>query len=266
MLGKILKYDLKWIFKQALFLYPLLLLDALFIVFLRENSSSPFMETLYGFAQVVFAVLVVVILVITLRLAWTRMAQSMYGDEAYLVRTLPVSIKTIFSAKVLAGIICLLVNMVFCLLMVAIAHPDLYEIVIEIANATEMPVFLVALIAFVGFFAQSLFIMMAGFLGITIGYRFRNQHFAWSAVFGMATYVIGGVILMIIELTVAAFFDENMRYFFSAYQYNDIIDVTHDSVAALRNFLLIAIIGYVIYDVGCYLASRAIQERGADID
>ena len=259
MLGKILKYDLKWIFKQALYLYPILLVDVLLIAILPEHSESNFIDFLRGFAEGVYAGFIAVFFVTTLKLAWTRMSRNMYGDEAYLTRTLPTSIGTIFSAKVLAGIIFLLTNIVFCLVATTIAYPDLWSMISEFSGLIFMPTFLVILVAFVTFFVQGLFLMMAGFLGITIGYRFRNQHFTWSAVIGAGIYFIGGALLVVAELIISACFNENLLNFFIPYRSND-------PISAVRDFFLIAMTGYVIYNIGCYIAGRLLQKRGADID
>lgn len=259
MLGKILKYDLRWIFQQALFLYPILLGDALLIACLPNDSYSDFVIFLRSFAEVLFPTVMAVIFVTTIRITWTRMVRSMYGDEAYLTRTLPVSVGTIFSAKILAGIIFFLVNVVFCLTMATLAYPDAWNMVAEFADMIHMPILLVVLIAFIAFFLQSLFAMMAGFLGITIGYRFRNQHFAWSAVFTAVIYLSGAALLVGIEFLIGVLFNGNLLSFFTPYTDND-------PIRALQDFFFIAMTVYAIYNVGGYIAGRLIQKRGTDID
>lgn len=187
------------------------------------------------------------------------MSRSMYGDEAYLTRTLPTSIGTIFTAKVLNGIIVLLVNVAFCVIAASIAYPEIWGFVAEFSDMVQTPTTLVILIASVSFIMQGIFVMMAGFLGITIGYRFRNQHFAWSVVAGMIVYLVGSVVLVGVEYLIAIAFDKNLLYFFTPYHSND-------PISALRHFLLIAATGYAIYNIACYVAGRVIQNRGTDID
>lgn len=265
MLGKILKYDLKWIFKEALYLYPILLGDVLLIACLPDDGYSEFISFLRGFAEGAFAGFIAVFFVTTLKLAWVRMTRSMYSDEAYLTRTLPTSFGTIFTAKVLAGIILLCTNVTFCLLAATIAYPDMWGMVAEFADLISTPG-IVAVLAFaIVFLMQSLFVMMSGFLGITIGYRFRNQHFAWSAVFTSVIYIVGSGLLVAIEFLIGLLFDKNLLYFFDVRAVSG-SEFISDPIRALQGFVIIAAVGYAVYNICCYVAGRAIQKRGTDID
>lgn len=257
MLGKLLKYDLRWIFKEFLLLYPIILVDAILVAILPEESPSAFIEFLGGFAQGLLMAFTAVIVVTSLKLPWTRMSRNMYGDESYLTRTLPVSIKTVFAAKVLAGIVCMLASFLVGVVAYSIAYPDFWGHVAEFAGLFNMPTVLVVLTASVTFIAEYIFIMMAGFLGITIGYRARNQHFAWSAVATTVAYLVGTAVLAIIEL-IMGLMDSNIHAF--------LFGGAYDLISGMTNFIMVAMVFYIVCSATYYIAGSLIQKRGADID
>lgn len=260
MLGKLLKYDLKWIFKELLLLYLLLIGDAIFIVVISRNTSTPFMDTVEGFSQTLLISLMVTTIVVTLKLSWTRMKRNLYGDEAYLTRTLPISIKTIFLAKVLAGAICMLASLLVVVL--AIVMTDFSEVVYAInqafANLFDTTPIVAAICTISFIFAELCFLLFSGFVGITIGYRFRNHRFAWASIFTVLIYAGGALVLAGIEF-LAGLFDPDL---------NALIDLqsTGDVFAGMRSFILMVWAIYIIYDIGCIIAGTLIQERGVDID
>lgn len=263
MLSKILKYDLKWIYKEFVLLYLLTIGGGILVAILPVGSGIPFIDTLAGFAKGFLMSMIVVVMVTALKKPWTRMATTMYGDQAYLTRTLPVPVRTAFTAKVLAGLICLFTGLLVSCVAISLAYPDFWGLVADFSEMISIPVVIVAFLGILALFAEICCMLMAGFLGITIGYRQSNQHFAWSAVATVIIYLLSSASLIIIELLAALLGDKNIFYLFMT---SGTIDGVSDPISGLRSFVLVAIISYFAFSAIYYGVANLILKRGADID
>jgi len=112
MLGKLLKYDLKWIYKVVIVFYALSFIFAIItrICFSIENSA------LFGILGQIAAGFTISMLASSLingiMRSWARFIINIYKDESYLTHTLPIEKRQIYLSKVLAAIICIFVTVV----------------------------------------------------------------------------------------------------------------------------------------------------------
>jgi len=105
MLGNLLKYDLKYVYKVVVIFYALSFIFSIIgrgLSFI-ENSLvfSVASQIVLGFAT---AMIVSSLINCIMRL-WVRFMRNFYKDEAYLTHTLPVNKKTLYLSKVLSAII-----------------------------------------------------------------------------------------------------------------------------------------------------------------
>ena len=101
MLGKLLKYDLKWSYKNLIIFYALSIILAIItrLMSLIENSII-FMVITKICSGTLIAIFVNIFINNFIRV-WARVIRNLYKDESYLTHTLPVSRKTILHQKFL---------------------------------------------------------------------------------------------------------------------------------------------------------------------
>ena len=124
MLGKLLKYDSKDIYKFLSIFYSLSIFFAVLTrIFMSiENSFICYIIGRICLGTTI-AMIVNIIINNVIRL-WVRFKGSLYGDESYLTHTLPVSKKTIYLSKTILSIITILVS---CLVVILSLFISLYS-------------------------------------------------------------------------------------------------------------------------------------------
>ena len=112
MLGKLLKYDLKWVYKLIIIFY---ILAFTFSVIGRAFSTIENSLVFNIVAQIAFGTaisMMVSSLINTLMRLWVRFNRNVYKDESYLTHTLPVKKQEIFTSKVITGVVSIFTSMV----------------------------------------------------------------------------------------------------------------------------------------------------------
>ena len=107
MLGKLLKYDLKWVYKVVIVFY---ILAFIFSIIGRGLSLIENSLVFSVITQIAFGIaisMMVSSLINCLMRLWARFIRSIYKDESYLTHTLPVEKKTIYASKVISALICI---------------------------------------------------------------------------------------------------------------------------------------------------------------
>ena len=108
MLGKLLKYDLKWIYKLVIVFYALAFIFSLFSRMFLSIGDSILWSILSKISSGVAVSMLVSSIINTLMRSWVRFVRNIYKDEGYLTNTLPVSKRDIYLSKVLSSIIIML--------------------------------------------------------------------------------------------------------------------------------------------------------------
>ena len=116
MLGKLLKYDLKWIYKNLVIFYSLALIFAVIGKGLSFIDNSAAFYFLSKFSYGVSTSLLFSILINNLMRIWARVVQNVYKDEAYLTHTLPVTKKEIYLSKLFSTVITLFTSTVMIII------------------------------------------------------------------------------------------------------------------------------------------------------
>ena len=107
MLGKVLKYDLKWVYKVVVVFY---ILAFIFSVIGRALSAIENSVVFSVAAQIAFGFAISMMassLINCLMRLWARFIRNLYKDESYLTHTLPVPKKTIYASKVISTLVCI---------------------------------------------------------------------------------------------------------------------------------------------------------------
>jgi len=196
MLGKLLKYDLKWVYKLIVVFY---ILAFIFSVIGRalsgiENSLVFNVASKISFG---FAIsMIVSSLINCLMRLWVRFVRNVYKDESYLTHTLPVEKKDIFASKVITGLICIFTTTVVVLGCLAICYYskeniEILKTILELAATTyNTTVINLLLVISMTIFTEIIFILVIGYVGIILGHKSNKNKMALSIVFSFVIYMI----------------------------------------------------------------------------
>ena len=122
MLGKLLKYDLKWTYKGVIVFYILSIVFSIIGRLFSEIDNSLIFNVLGQICIGAAVSMVVNVLINNFIRVWVRFIRNCYKDESYLTHTLPVSKKTIFLSKVLSAIITMITSAVIIVVCLAICY------------------------------------------------------------------------------------------------------------------------------------------------
>ena len=196
MLGKLLKYDLKWVYKVVSVFYILSLFFSVTGRLLNniENSVvfSAITQFTFGFAIAMMASS----LINCLMRLWARFIRNLYKDESYLTHTIPVEKKTIFLSKVLSAGITVFTTaivIIVCLFICYYSKENLQVLksMLEVTASTydTTIVNLLLLMAFV-FFLEVMFMILIGYVGIILGHKSNRNKMVKTILIGFALYML----------------------------------------------------------------------------
>lgn len=123
--GRLIKYDLKELFKKHIALYIVTLLAAfgcwalhVLSEYVPDNGITP---VAYPVMIAVYVIVCVVLFIVSIVFVILYFRRSMLKDEGYLTHTLPVPVWLIYVCKLISGYIIYLVNFVVIVVSVCIA-------------------------------------------------------------------------------------------------------------------------------------------------
>ena len=263
MLGKLLKYDLKWIYKVIVIFYILaLIFSVLTRIFFRIQHSLMFSVL----AQIVNGFMIGMLinsLINGIIRSWVRFGNNIYKDEAYLTHTLPVRKKDIYLAKVLMAIICSFTTILVALLCIFIGHYSqtnmefLKNFLKLTADAYDITVISLLLIISLVIFLEIIFIILIGYVGIIIGHKSNKNKMLKSTIIGIGLYLATSTMTLLI-IYIIGLFNKNIM---------NVINTTEIvNVDAIKNIMIIGVGIYVIYNIVYYVIGKIQLKKGVNID
>lgn len=262
MLKKLLKYDLKWVYKPLIVFY---ILAIIFSLIIRIVESFEYTLILLIIDKVCCGILISIIISILINCFmrnWVRFIRNIYKDESYLTHTLPVSKNKIYLSKVLTGIITLSTSFIVIILSLAIATLNkdtlitLKEILENSALYFNSSVFSLIIVIIITVFFEFVFMMLSGILGIIIGHRSNNLKIVKSVLIGFLIYILLSL-LSIGTLYILGLINPNIMTIFSS----TVVDSN-----TLKTMMLIGIAIYAIYNIEIYFTGNILLNKGVDID
>ena len=196
MLGKLLKYDLKWIYKVLIVFYVLSIIFSLIGRLFIEIENSLIFNILGKVCIGTAIAMVVNVLINNLIRVWVRFIRNLYKDESYLTHTLPVNKKTIFLSKVVSAVITMITSAVIIVVCVAICYysesniewvKQSLEFVASTYNSTVVGFLLIVTLVF---FLEMIFALFAGYIGIIFAHKSNNLKTGKSVLYGFIAYMI----------------------------------------------------------------------------
>lgn len=263
MLGKLLKYDLKWIYKLIGIFYILAFIASVVGRGLAsiENSVvfSIISQIIIGFA----VSMMISSLINCLMRTWVRFTRNIYKDESYLTHTLPVEKKTIYASKVLAAIICTFTTVIVSIVCLFIcyyseANMQVLKSVLELAASTyDTTVLNLLLLLTITLFVEILFIIVIGFVGIILGNKSNQNKMAKSILIGFALYTITQVVTLGI-IGIVGVVDPSIMNLINT---TEVIDIN-----AVNNVIYLAIGIYTVYTIFYYILGQKQLEKGVNVE
>lgn len=262
MLKKLLKYDLKYMYKTLSLFYIIAIISALMTNIMRHIEGGFIIYVLTftaGFITIVMSILIVGYNVIK---CWRRFLNNIYKDESYLTHTLPVSKTSIFTSKFFSALITLtssILVIIICLF-IAFYSAEFMELIKSsldgLSDIYNSSLILFILVIFAILFLEIVAVVMAGYTGILLGHRCANNKLLLSVVIG---YIISQVFSLIMLAII----------FLVGFAIGDITGLFTETIPTLetiKSVLYSSFILYLVEVVVYYLLDLAIFKKGINVD
>lgn len=194
MLGKVLKYDLKWMAKYLIPLYLIIIAGAFVIraLDLLENYFD-FITIFYAIMSVVFVLAIIVGFIYMAFMNIKRYLDNLFKTEGYLTHTLPAKKGTLLLSKLLMVIITFISTIIVFVLSIFVAYYvpgllDVFDSLINYIRANNLGLlFIVTLVILI---LEYFFYMFLVFASISIGYSKNGNKNINSLIWAIILYVL----------------------------------------------------------------------------
>lgn len=255
MLGKLIKYDLKYVYKQLLIFYAIIFACAIVARLTDANSHVFIIKFIHEFAQgCVFGFGFGSIINASMRI-WARLRLNFYGAEAYLTHTLPVSRHLLWASKFLSSLIIAATSLIVCLLAILIMFSS-EDFITEwgLDDPATLKLFLIFGLTIL---CQVIYIIQSGLTGIVLGHRHNYSRLVYSVVYGIALYLVSSFVIMALAFLWAQF-DPAVHAL--------IFDGAVQTPTVINRLLLGIIAAYVVLIATTYIINDRLLARGVNVD
>lgn len=263
MLGKVLKYDLKWVYKVVVVFYILAFVFSVIGRALSEIENSVIFSVV---TQIVFGIaisMMVSSLINCLMRLWARFIKNIYKDESYLTHTLPIEKNTIFASKVISALICIFTTTIVIIACLFIcyyseANMQVLKQALELTASTyNTTVLNLLLLVSLVIFLELMFIVLVGYIGIILGYKSNQNKMIKTIIIGFALYMISQVVTLALIFVLGLFNSDVMNLINTT----DIINID-----AIKPAMYASMGIYVIYITFYYMIGKKQLEKGVNVD
>lgn len=263
MLGKVMKYDLKWVCKPLLVFYILGLVFSVATRLLGNIQNSIVFTVITQICSGAAISMMASIVINSLMRCWVRFIRNIYKDESYLTHTLPVKNGTIFLSKVLTGIILMLLSFAIILACIVIAYGTKanFEFVknalMPIATMLEMKTGVIIAVIGIILILEFIFMLICGYLGIILGHKSNNKRIIKSVVYGLVLF-IAMTITTVLILYIAGLFNKNIMNLFNT--------VEAPNKETMQLLMVGGIFLYLIYIIIYYIIGNIQIRKGVNVE
>lgn len=280
MLGKLIKYDLKFILKGVnIYIVILLVCTALFNItsydyvyeihegYPISTPTAPVIIQVFHtiFWNAIFATIIGLIINAAVR-TWGRFKNNLYHDEAYLTHTLPVNRKTLWMAKFLSAaittsIVIAAIGLSFALLQLTPSGKDLTMAFGIGAPGSDFTFYLVFILTA---FTQLLYTITCGFTGIIIANKTNKRRGFRAILCGFGVYLLGVFVLLGCFL-VQGTYDPNIHAMIFGTESSALAQEIFTQSFFVRTLAEFSTL-YAIMTAILYFTSQALINKGVNID
>ena len=263
MLGKLLKYDLKFVYKVVGIFYVLTFVFSIIGRGLAEIENSVVFDVTSKIFLGIAISMMVNSLVNSLMRLWARFVKNAYKDESYLTHTLPVDKKTIYLSKVLSALICIFVTMLIIIVCLFIcyyseANMEVLKGLLELAASTyNTTVLKLLLLVAVVIFLEILYALLIGYVGIILGHKSNKNKMLRTIVISFALYFAFQVLSLGL-IAVYGLFNPNVM---------NLLNTTEMvNIEAIKSVMYAGIGIYVLYIIILYFWGKRELNKGVNVE
>lgn len=262
MLKKLLKYDLKNMYKFLIIFYIITISSAIIFRFFNSLEQTTIMIFIKGFTQGFMFAMIANTLINTMIRLWIRFKETLYSDESYLTHTLPVSKKDIYNSKFILSILTLFTSLVTVLIAILIAYytKDKFiafkEIIKGIAASYNINGIIIVTGLALIFFLEILSGLQSGYLGIIFGNKQNNNKTVMSIIYGFVVYFITQLFSLLL-LLVCGLFNSNLLNIFTG---------TTVAEGIIKSIFIISTICYILVIIINKSVIQKQLNKGVNVD
>lgn len=263
MLGKLLKHDLKWIYKVIVVFYVLSFIFSIIGRLLSQIENSLIFDVI---TKIVFGIAISMVasaLINCMMRLWARFILNVYKDESYLTHTLPVKKSSIFNSKVLACIVTIFTTMIVAIVCLFICYyskdnMQVLKQLLEIAASTYDTTVLkfLAVVLFV-IFLEAVYIILTGYVGIIFGYKSNQKKILKSIIIAFVIYMAMQT-LTIAGIGIYGLFNQDVMNIINT---TDIVNID-----AIKSVMYLGIVIYCIYIAVLYVIGKKQLQKGVNVE
>lgn len=263
MLGKLIKYDLKWILKLILIYCFLGIFFAVTGRLFGLIENSMFFDIISKVCNGISIAMLINAVVNAVIRGWVRVIYNLYKDESYLTHTLPIEKETLYLSKIISSIITTFTSIIVIALTIFIAYyskenlETVKNMLFPLADAYNSTVMLILIVFFFILFLEFMNIIQCGFTGIILGHKRNNNKTLFSVLFGFVTFTVSQLIVLITLFIVALFNKDIMNLIFT----NEMI-----SIDSTKIIIYMSIIMYTVVLIASSFINVKLFEKGVNVD
>ena len=263
MLKKLLKYDLKDVYKILIIFYALSLFFAVLTRMFLNIDNSFILQVIGKICSGTTIAMIFNILINNLMRLWVRFKNNFYGDESYLTHTLPVSKKTLYLSKSLASIITLFSSVLVICISLFVAYYSkenilfIKNLLLPLAEIYESTVIIIILEFVLVCFLEIMNMLQSGYVGIVLGHRKNNNKMMLSVVYGFVTYLLTQIFTIFVVFVVAIFNKDLMNLFYT---------MDSLSIGTIKLCIYLAIVIYTTNIFILYFVNSKLFSEGINVD
>ena len=264
MLGKLLKYDLKYMIKNMCVFYILSIFFAITTRLLFEAEQSVMINIIRQISVGCMFAMLVNILINTMMRSWIRFRDSIYKDESYLTHTLPVTKNDIYNSKLIQTFIFFFIGFIVILISLFIAYyskenwQEITKIVKNITIGLNMNTIFFVTMFLIVVFLEIFNAIQCGFYGIILGNRRNNGKIGYSVLFGFILYLVSQAIVLSLIFIYGLFDSSVMGLFQTA-----AVSIDAD---AFKVLLVLASMLYVIIIYCMSMLCKKTLNKGVNVE
>ena len=261
MLMKLLKYNLKDIYKNLVIFYGLSLFFAVLTrLFLGIDNS--FMMNIIGKVCSGTAIAMIFNIIINnLMRLWVRFKQNLYGDESYLTHTLPIEKKTLYLSKTISALITVFTSVLVIALSLFIAYYSkeniqiVKNLLLPLAEIYDSTILTIILAFIFIIFLEIMNMLQSGYVGIVSGHRMNNNKTIYSVLFGIGIYLLTQIFAILVIFIVALFNSDLMNLFYTM----EALDVDIIKICIYMAIIIYSVSIFVLYFINLKLFSKGVN-------
>lgn len=261
MLGKLLKYDFRSIFKPLIPIFGItLLLSVLQRISTALGNTFTLLRIPAGFITAFYVVLLIALPIASFIFSIIKYYNNLAKDEGYLMHTLPVSKGELVLSKLIsaAGAMLATILVMFLALMITFAgiihFSDITSFFEQVFQYLQ-PLFVVLLLITLVFSYLSQQVLC--YLSMALGQRHNNHKVMYSIIYGVVIYNVMQVVLTVI-LIVPGLLNSTFRAM--------LFDNVEPTMDFLNCYLGFANIVTIIVTIFLYVATTKVLEKRLNLD